>query len=367
MPTQLVNEPTVLHPGKRSSEVLEFEARLRSMIVGQDDAVSELVNVYQSVLAGMATPGRPIANLLFLGPTGSGKTRLVEAAAEILFSTPDAMIKVDCAEFQHSHEIAKLIGSPPGYIGHRETPALLNQETIDRYHTDKLKVTFVLFDEIEKASESLWQLLLGILDKGTLTLGDNRKINLSRAIILLTSNLGAAEMTKMVAGGIGFAPNQVDHEIAGLEQKIFRVATDAAHRRFSPEFMNRLDKVVVFRSLSGSDLEEILAIELRAIQSRIFATQTTRPFALSTTPEADAFLLAEGTDRKYGARHLKRALERHLVLPLASLISTEQILSGDTVVADNLPGEKELMFTKSAPLFRVAAAHGGVIESSAIL
>jgi len=366
MPTQM-NQSTVLHPEKRSAEVLEFESRLRDMIVGQDAAVSELVNVYQSVLAGMATPGRPIANLLFLGPTGSGKTRLVEAAAEILFSTADAVVKVDCAEFQHSHEIAKLIGSPPGYIGHRETPAVLNQDMVDRYHTEKLKVTFILFDEIEKASDALWQLLLGILDKGTLTLGDNRKVNLSRAIIFMTSNLGASEITRLMSGGIGFAARS-EGEDPQLEQKIYRVAVDAARRRFSPEFMNRLDKIIVFRSLSKTDLEKVLEIELGAIQTRIFATQTERPFVLLTSPEAKKFLLAEGTDLKYGARHLKRALERHLVLPLSSLLATEQIFAGDTVTADIAPDAKELVFSKSSSLFQsAAAAHGSVIESSAIL
>jgi ATP-dependent Clp protease ATP-binding subunit ClpA len=360
-------EPTVLQPGRRSSEVLEFEARLRSLIVGQDESVSELVNVYQAVLAGMATPGRPIANLLFLGPTGSGKTRLVEAAAEILFDTPDAVIKIDCAEFQHSHEIAKLIGSPPGYIGHRETPALLNQEALDRCHTDKLKVTFLLFDEIEKASDSLWQLLLGILDKGTLTLGDNRKVNLSRAIIFMTSNLGANEMSRLMTGGIGFVPPMHEGQPAQLEQKIHRVAVEAAKRRFSPEFMNRIDKVLVFRSLTKSDLQRILEIELTSIQTRIFATQTDRPFVLLYTQEAKDFLLSEGTDLKYGARHLKRAIERHLVLPLSSLLATGQIFAGDTVTADVASEGKELMFSKANPVLRAAAVGGGVIESSAIL
>src|SRR5437867_4872804 len=219
-------EPSVLQPGRRSSEVLEFEAKLHSMIIGQDESVTELVNIYQAVLAGMAAPGRPIANLLLLGPTGSGKTRLVEAAAEILFSTPEAVTKVDCGEFQHTHEIAKLIGAPPGYVGHRETPAILNQEVLDRFHTDKLKVSFLLFDEIEKASDALWQLLLGILDKGVLTLGDSRKVNLSRTIIFMTSNLGASEMTRLMTGGIGFAPPLQSSRAAQLEQKIHRVAID---------------------------------------------------------------------------------------------------------------------------------------------
>jgi ATP-dependent Clp protease ATP-binding subunit ClpA len=366
MPTQL-GESTVLHPEKRSSDVLEFESRLRDLIVGQDDAVTELVNVYQSVLAGMATPGRPIANLLFLGPTGSGKTRLVEAAAEILFNASDAVTKIDCAEFQHSHEIAKLLGSPPGYIGHRETPAVLNQDHLDRYHTDKLKLTFLLFDEIEKASDALWQLCLGILDKGIITLGDNRKVNLSRAVIAMTSNLGASEISRLMSGGIGFAPARNDEQGNQLAQKIHRVAVDAARRRFSPEFMNRLDKVLVFRTLTRADLERILDIELAAIQSRILATQLERPFVLLCTTKAKELLLAEGTDLKYGARHLKRSLERHLVLPLSSLLATEQILAGDTVVADLTPDGKELMFTKSTPLFRAASVHGCVIESSAIL
>jgi ATP-dependent Clp protease ATP-binding subunit ClpA len=138
----------VLEPEKKSREVREFEERLRGKIIGQEEAVAQLVNVYQTVVAGMSGPGRPIANLLFLGPTGSGKTRLVEAAAEILFGSPTALIKVDCAEFQHSHEISKLIGSPPGYIGHRETAPALTQDALNQHHTDKLKLSFVLFDEI---------------------------------------------------------------------------------------------------------------------------------------------------------------------------------------------------------------------------
>ncbi len=143
----------------------------------------------------MNPPGRPIGNFLFLGPTGSGKTRIVEATAEALLKNPRAVIKIDCAEFQHSHEIAKLIGSPPGYLGHRETHPLLSQEVLNQYHTDTIKLSFVLFDEIEKASDALWNLLLGILDKATLTLGDNRKVDFSRAMIFMTSNLGASEMS----------------------------------------------------------------------------------------------------------------------------------------------------------------------------
>src|SRR5947208_7658432 len=245
-------QATVLRPGKRSSDVSHFEAKLRSMIVGQDDAVTELVNVYQAVTAGLATPGRPIANLLFLGPTGSGKMRLVEAAAEILFSTTDAVIKIDCAEFQHSHEIAKLIGSPPGYIGHRESLPRLCQETLNKHHTESVKISVVLFDEIEKASDALWHLLLGILDKGTLTLGDNRRVDFSRSLIFMTSNLGAAEMSAMLSPRLGFAPAAESRSSEMLEERIESSGVEAARRRFTPEFINRLDKIVVFKPLGDA-------------------------------------------------------------------------------------------------------------------
>ena len=160
-----------LDPKQTSREAEKLYADLHNRIVGQDEAIEQIVNSYQMYLAGLSSPGRPIGNFLFLGPTGSGKTRLVESTAESLVGEARAMIKVDCAEFQHSHEIAKLIGSPPGYLGHRETHALLSQEALNQYFTDKIKLSFVLFDEIEKASDALWNLLLGILDKATLTLG----------------------------------------------------------------------------------------------------------------------------------------------------------------------------------------------------
>src|SRR5437899_348231 len=207
-----ISEEVLLDPEMRSSEVLDFERRLLGKIVGQDRAVRRIVNLYQIYLAGMAMPGRPIGNLLFLGPTGSGKTRVVEASAEILFGNPRAFIKIDCAEFQHSHEIAKLIGSPPGYLGHRETPPLLTQEAIDQHQTDRARFSFLLFDEIEKANDALWQLLLGILDKATLTLGDNREVDRYCRVVFLSSNLGAAEMSEMLTGGLGFTSGVKTYE-----------------------------------------------------------------------------------------------------------------------------------------------------------
>jgi ATP-dependent Clp protease ATP-binding subunit ClpB len=343
-----ISDEVLLDPEMRSSEVLDFERRLLNKVVGQDRAVRRIVNMYQIYLAGMSTPGRPIGNLLFLGPTGSGKTRVVEASAEILFGNPRAFIKVDCAEFQHSHEIAKLIGSPPGYLGHRETPPLLTQEAIDQYQTERARMTFILFDEIEKASEALWQLLLGILDKGTLTLGDNRRVDLSCCVIFMTSNLGAVEMSDMMQGGIGFT-SSVKHNadsLAALDNKLYRIALEVAKRKFSPEFMNRLDKVIVFRTLADADLRRILDIELDEVQNRVLASQADRQFVFRCTPESKDFLLREGTDFKYGARHLKRAIERHLVFPLSNLIATDQINQGDVIKVDLSADGQKMVFSR---------------------
>jgi ATP-dependent Clp protease ATP-binding subunit ClpA len=337
---------TMLDPTRRSNDAREFESALRRRIVGQDQAVEKVVEIYQMFLAGLNPPGRPVGNLLFLGPTGSGKTRVVEAMAESLFGDARACIKIDCAEFQHSHEIAKLIGSPPGYLGHRETHPLLTQEALNQWHTETLKLSILLFDEIEKASDSLWQLLLGILDKATLTLGDNRRVDLSQCIIIMTSNLGAGEMSNMVDGGLGFAqkPMQVD---ASFDDKINRSAVDAARRKFSPEFMNRIDKSVVFRTLRSGHLQQILEIELGMVQQRILMASAVNQFVFSCTPKVKSFLLHEGTDPKYGARHLKRAIERHIVFQLANLVATGQIKLGDFIRIDLSP-EGKLMFIKEA-------------------
>ena len=194
-----------LDPNKTGRDADRLLTDLRRLIVGQDEAVHQIVNTYQMHLTGMLPSGRPIGNFLFLGPTGSGKTRAVEATAECLLGNPRGIVKIDCAEFQHSHEIAKLVGSPPGYLGHKETHPLLSQEAINQHHTQTTKISFVLFDEIEKASDSLWNLLLGVLDKATLSLGDNRKVNFSQAMIFMTSNLGATEMSSLIAPRLGFA------------------------------------------------------------------------------------------------------------------------------------------------------------------
>ena len=333
-----------LDPSIRSNDTREFHSSLRSKIVGQEEGVQALVDLYQVFCAGLNSPGRPVGNLLFLGPTGSGKTRIVEAAAEILFGDPRMVIKVDCAEFQHSHEIAKLIGSPPGYLGHRETHPLITQEALAASHTDKLKLSFLLFDEIEKASDALWQLLLGMLDKATLTLGDNRRVDLSQTVIFMTSNLGGVEITDLMTGGYGFI-KAGDKPRANMDEKVERTAVEAARRKFSPEFMNRLDKVVVFHQLHRQQLEQVLDIELTMVQRRVLETAKGQ-FLFRVTDSGRDFLLQEGTDQRYGARHLKRAIERHVVYPMANLLATEQVHSGDLICIDWEKSDTNLTFVR---------------------
>jgi ATP-dependent Clp protease ATP-binding subunit ClpB len=334
-----------LDPLRQGEQSREFEARLREKIVGQDDAVQAVVDLYRVFCAGLQARGRPVGNLLFLGPTGTGKMRVVEGEGGFLFGAPRAVIKVDCAEFQHSHEIAKLVGSPPGYLGHRETHPLITQEALEQYHTEKLRISFLLFDEIEKASDALWRLLLAILDKATLMLGDNRRVDLSQAMIFITSNLGASKITELMTGGMGFAAAVGPDVKPRLDEKVERMASEAARRRFAPEFMNRIDKMVVFHPLRREQLERILEIELTMIQQRLLETPRGH-FVFRATQAAKDFLLREGTDLKYGARHLKRAIEQHLVYPLASLLATDQVTMGETISIDWNGIASGLMFLK---------------------
>jgi ATP-dependent Clp protease ATP-binding subunit ClpB len=346
-----------LDPSKMGRESSALQANLRKRIVGQDEAIREIVSIYQMYLTGMNAPGRPIGNLLFLGPTGSGKTRIVEATAESLVNNTLAVIKIDCAEFQHSHEIAKLIGSPPGYLGHRETSPFLSQEVLNQYHTSTMKLSFVLFDEIEKASDALWNLLLGILDKGRLTLGDNRQVDFSRSMIFMTSNLGSSEMSALMSPKLGFSANDagrkpqagtVDEAMSG---KLERSGLGAVRRKFTPEFINRLDKIVTFHPLGSEQLQKLLDIELASVQERILTAAPNRSFVFQTTEKAKSFLLDQGIDMKYGARYLKRAIDRLLVQPLSNLIATAQVRRGDNVRVDLDASLRFLTFVKEAEAF----------------
>lgn len=345
----------VLNPQRRSPQAAALLDTLQSRVVGQRAALERVVDTYQTLLAGLNSRQRPLANFLFLGPTGSGKTHVVETLADALFHSPQAFIKVDCAEFQHSHEIAKLVGSPPGYLGHRETHPVLTQDALDQYQTPELPLSLVLLDEIEKASDALWQLLLGILDKASLTLGDNRHVNFSRCMIFLTSNLGAGEMQALMQPAFGFAPAGAAGAAVSANHSVLRrleaAAVAAAKRKFSPEFFNRLDHLVVFQPLDGAQLEQVLDLELDAVRERLAhsaADNRQQPVQFRCTQAARAALLREGADVKFGARHLKRAIERLLVAPLASLLATHQIGATDRLVVDAAPGVEGLSFARES-------------------
>lgn len=349
---QMIRLHTKLDPQQTGNDATELHSNLRKLIIGQEEPIAQIVHVYQSWLAGMTSPGRPIGNFLFLGPTGTGKTRLVEATAESLLGNARAVVRIDCAEFQHGHEISKLIGSPPGYLGHRETRPILSQEALNQHHTAKIKISFILFDEIEKANDALWNLLLGILDKATLTLGDNRKVDFSQSMIFMTSNLGAADMESMMRPRVGFAasrpwssPNEAG---AALTEKIARAGVEAVRRKFTPEFVNRIDKISVFRPLGPAELDRILSLELHSLERRILNSANATPFIFHLTSDARLFLLREGTDMKYGARHLKRAIERALVNPLSNLVASGQILRGDLIRVDFDSDSERLVFVKEA-------------------
>lgn len=347
-----------LDPSRTGSQAQSLEETLRRLVVGQDEAIDQIVNVYQMYLSGLHAPFRPIGSFLFLGPTGTGKTRIVEATAEGLVGQ-GKIVKVDCAEFQHSHEIAKLVGSPPGYLGHRETHALLSQEALNSCHSQNVKMSFVLFDEIEKASDALWNLLLGILDKGILTTGDNRRVNFSQSMIFMTSNLGSAEVRSLLNPKLGFnsAPVGTEDSRSGRTgDRIVKSSIEAARRKFTPEFWNRLDKVTVFRPLGSEQLRQILDLELYFVQQRVLqAGAGDRSFAFTLTDAAKTLLLEQGTDSQYGARHLKRAIERLLVQPLSNLIASQQVRAGDWLQVDVSADSLGLRFQREQENLSLAA------------
>lgn len=325
---------------KRSNEAQSVYNTLKRKIVGQEEAVGILVDIVESFQAGFVEKSKPAGNALFLGPTGSGKTHTVEMLCKGLFGDERACIKVDCAEFQHSHEIAKLIGSPPGYLGHRETHPVLTQEALEQFHTEKLKLSVLLFDEIEKASDSLWQLMLGILDKATLTLGDNRRVDFTKVIILMTSNLGSAQMEAVTEGGIGFDPPELLPFI--LDEKVETVVKEAAKRHFSPEFYNRIEHTAVFRALTEGQIKEVLEIELGRLQTRLLFASKVK-FFFHVLPRAKTKLVKEGFSKKYGARNLSRTIAKYVTIPLARLVASGQILERDVIIVDDT-GKPEFDF-----------------------
>ncbi|MBI2627284.1 MAG: ATP-dependent Clp protease ATP-binding subunit [Parcubacteria group bacterium] len=344
----MIKEPEEILNIGTNSDVDLFESRMNYLLVGQDRAIRTFSRTYQLALAGLHSLNRPLGTLLFLGPTGVGKTASVEAAADAWFSNPDGFIKVDCGEMQYGHEIAKLVGSPPGYLGHKETQPMITQEKLGQFSHEKAPLSLILFDEIEKANDSLFQLLLGILDRARMTLGDNREVDFSRTVVVMTSNLGAREISELVGGGIGFVRSR-DEDNPEIDKKIYKIAKEAAKRKFSPEFFNRITKLIVFRRLKTEHYKRILDIELTKLQDIITRTvNEERKFVFRCTDAAKDFLLEKGIDRKYGARPLGRTIEKYLTVPFSNLILSGQVHTGNLILADYIIGADELIFKRGS-------------------
>ncbi len=302
-------------------------------LVGQPAAISAIVPYLQMYEAGLCPEGRPIGVFMLLGPTGTGKTRTVEALAEVLHGTGKKMLRVDCGEFQMEHEVAKLIGAPPGYLGHRETQPLLTQQKLNGISSEAHDVSILLFDEIEKAAPSMTRLLLGILDKATLRLGDNTTVNFEKTMIFLTSNLGANSMMKLLNPNFGFE-SMMSPAKADKSPQLEKIGLAAVRRKFSPEFVNRIDCVVTFRPLGSDTLSAILDQQLIMLQEHINTRLGLRAFPLEVTARARRWLVKTGTSELYGARELKRTLHRHLMQPLAALITSIRMQHGWYVRAE---------------------------------
>lgn len=330
-----------LNPDFIGVRAQNFQDEMFRRVIGQDKAVSALTRIFQTQLANISRPDKPLGSLLYLGPTGSGKTHVGESAAEILFNNINLVTKIDCAEFQHPHEISKLIGAPPGFLGHRETNPILSQENLDKSHTNEQKVSLVIFDEIEKASDTLLNLLLGILDKARLTTGSNTLVSFSRCIMIFTSNLGAREMSRITRGGIGFVP-AIERPYSEMESQIHEAAISAAKKKFLPELFNRFDEVVVFNPLSMESIKNILEIELRSLEKRMYS-KFGNTFFFKCTERAKEFIIRKAYSVHYGARHLKRAIERYIVTPASAILSTGQINTGDTFIIDLEPQRRDTL------------------------
>jgi ATP-dependent Clp protease ATP-binding subunit ClpA/CheY-like chemotaxis protein len=307
--------------------------RLSRIVVGQTDALSRIVPYLQMYKARLNSPDRPAGVFLLLGPSGTGKTRTVEALAEIVHGSSKHLLKIDCAEYQSDHEVAKLIGAPPGYIGHRETKPLLTQERLLASVSPECDLALVLFDEIEKAAPAFTALLLGLLDRGTLRLGDNTSVTFEKSLVFLTSNLGAREMLKAVQPNIGF--QGVDRRSTEvIADRLQSIAVAAVRRRFSPEFINRIDVVISYRPLDGSAYEEILDHHIEELQQHINTRLGDRAFTIDVTPAARQRLLERGTSEEYGARELRRAVHRLLTQPLAALVADSLTRPGGVIRVD---------------------------------
>jgi ATP-dependent Clp protease ATP-binding subunit ClpA len=340
----LRNPPIPMRLRRGNSNGSDLLRQLTSRVVGQPQAAGQIVPYVQMYQAGLAPEDRPAGVFLLLGPTGTGKTRTVEALAEALHGSDKHLLRVDCGEFQMEHEVAKLIGAPPGYLGHRETPPLLTQQKLASVTSESCDLALVLFDEIEKAAPSMTRLLMGVLDKATLRLGDNTSVHFERTLIFLTSNLGAREMQKEIHPDFGFE-SQAPHPAADAARKLDRIGRGAVRRKFPPEFVNRIDAVISYQPLDAAALAQIVDQQITVLERHIQNRLGERAFELKVNRAVRQFLRQKGTSDEYGARELKRTILRHLTQPLAAMVANGEIAPEAVVHAELAESGEELVLS----------------------
>jgi ATP-dependent Clp protease ATP-binding subunit ClpA len=322
---------------------VEVAARFEKLLIGQAGVGKQILPFVHMFQAGLNPENRPAGVFLLLGPTGTGKTRTVEALAEALHGSSKNVLRVDCGEYQMEHEVAKLIGAPPGYLGHRETQPLLSQARVQAAASERSSLSVLLFDEIEKAAPSMMRMLLGVLDRGSLRLGDNNIVNLEKTIIFMTSNLGAESMQKELLPKMGFSMAATRPNSGESDKRLESIGLAAAKKKFSPEFMNRIDAVITYAPLDDKAMERILTLQLEGIQRHLDSRLGERSFELHVTPKLRRFLLAKGVSREYGARELKRTLHRYVMQPLAAMVMSGKSIPGCLATVDLKVDEKILI------------------------
>ena len=341
--------------------VEDLTSVLSSKVVGQPNVINVIVPYIEMFQAGLSPENRPVGVFLLLGPTGTGKTRTVEALAEALHGSSRNLLKIDCGEFQMEHEVAKLIGAPPGYLGHRETQPMLSQQKLTAVTSDKCALSLVLFDEIEKAAPSLTRLLLGVLDRGVLRLGDNSVVNFEKSLVFLTSNLGAKEMMREINPDFGFQSAGMGLPKEDLTNKLQSIAMVAVRKKFSPEFVNRIDHVITYQPLDAESFAAITNHEIDALQSHVNTRLGTRCFNVEVPFETRQWLIEKGTSVEYGARELKRTIHKYLTQPLATLVAKNQVEPGARVRVDIATDQQSLILRATEADEAVVHSHPTVL------
>jgi ATP-dependent Clp protease ATP-binding subunit ClpA len=352
--------PSAPRSRKKPDDAVDLTTILSQKVVGQPAATKVIVPYIQMFQAGLAPEGRPVGIFLLLGPTGTGKTKTVEALAEILHGSAKNLLKVDCGEFQMEHEVAKLIGAPPGYLGHRETQPVLSQQKLTAVTSDKSQLSLVLFDEIEKAAPSMTRLLLGVLDKGILRLGDNSTVNFEKSLVFLTSNLGAREMMKEIRPDFGFQAGAAGVR-SDLTSKLQNIALVAVRKKFSPEFVNRIDCVITYQPLTAESLSSIVDHQILDLQNHVNTRLGNRCFTIEVPFETRQWLIENGTSSEYGARELNRTIHRNLTQPLATMVAMGQVDPGSRVRVEINDDKSALTIRATGPNEEEMASHPTVL------